>query len=342
MNKIGLHIIRVYIQLGLFFYYNKIIVKGQSSLPKNQPILFLSNHQNGLLDALLIATKTGRFSYFLTRAAVFKKPLVSWFLHSLNMRPVYRVRDGWKTITKNKSVFSNTVHLLHANNAVTIFPEGNHNLERRVRPLSKGFTRIILEFRLLYPNQAIQLIPIGLNYQDPKTMGSNVSVYFGEAIASKSYNHLNDFEATNRIKQDVFQSLTNLTTQIPLANYYTTLDSLNKLKVDFTNPKSVNDCILSQFKNCQTQAVKQSSLKVILKPIIYLLLCLPIFIWRHYIKPKIKEVEFLSTFRFAISITLVPLWLLLIVAIVWFAFGFAPSLMFILTSLLLILIYNKA
>ncbi|MEM5539814.1 1-acyl-sn-glycerol-3-phosphate acyltransferase [Olleya sp. AS48] len=342
MNKIVLHTVRIYIQLGLFFYYKKIIVNGKKSIPKDQPVLFLSNHQNALIDALLLATKSGRLSYFLTRAGVFKKPFVSRLLHSLHMRPIYRVRDGWSTIAKNKSVFSNTVNLLHDNKAVTIFPEGNHNLERRVRPLSKGFTRIILEHRQTYPKQSIHLIPVGLNYQAPKAMGSTVSICFGKALASKSYNHLDDFIATKQIKQDVFNSLISLTTHIPQSNYASIVEKLNKLNVDFTNPNIVNRCIVSQFKTCQVKRVKQSNFKVLIKPILYLLLCVPILVWRHNIKPKIKEAEFLSTFRFAISITLVPLWLFVISAIIWLAFNFVASLIFILGSLILILIYNKA
>ena len=70
---------------------------------KHKPVLLLANHQNALLDALLIATKCGRFSYFLTRAAVFKKSFVNKILRSLQMLPVYRVRDGWNTISNKSS-----------------------------------------------------------------------------------------------------------------------------------------------------------------------------------------------------------------------------------------------
>ena len=38
----------------------------------------------------------------------------------------------------------------------------------------------------------------------------------------------------------------------------------------------------------------------------------PYFIWKLVAQPKIKEIEFTSTFRFAIAITLVPLYLLII------------------------------
>ena len=49
-------------------------------MPKNEPILFLGNHQNALLDPLLLAITSGRYTHFLTRAQVFKKTLVSKIL----------------------------------------------------------------------------------------------------------------------------------------------------------------------------------------------------------------------------------------------------------------------
>ena len=76
----------------MFFYFRKIAIHNLNNVPKDKPVLLLGNHQNALLDALLIATKCGRFAHFLTRAGVFQKPLVSNILKSLQMLPVYRVR----------------------------------------------------------------------------------------------------------------------------------------------------------------------------------------------------------------------------------------------------------
>ncbi len=179
MKKIWLHSVRAYIKLGLFFYFKKIKVVNANNIPKNKPVLFLSNHQNALLDALLIAVKCERFSYFLTRASVFKKPIISKLLKSLCMLPVYRIRDGWSTITNNHSIFNSCTSLLHQNEAVVIFPEGNHSLNRTVRPLSKGFTRIVFETLEKYPDKDLQLIPVGLNFMNAEYFPDSESMYFG-------------------------------------------------------------------------------------------------------------------------------------------------------------------
>ena len=59
------------------------------------------------------------------------------------MLPVYRIRDGWGNLNKNTAIFSKSALLLSEDEAVVVFPEGNHNLRRTVSPLSKGFTRVV-------------------------------------------------------------------------------------------------------------------------------------------------------------------------------------------------------
>jgi 1-acyl-sn-glycerol-3-phosphate acyltransferase len=94
MKQIWLFSVRTYIRAGLFFYLKKIKIIDGHFIPINKPVLLLPNHQNALLDALLIATQTKRSAYFLTRAGAFNKPIVASILKSLNMLPVYRIRVG--------------------------------------------------------------------------------------------------------------------------------------------------------------------------------------------------------------------------------------------------------
>ena len=123
MNKIWLHSVRFYIKLGLFFYYRKITVHNADNIPKNKPVLLLANHHNALLDALVIATHSGRFACFLTRAGVFKNPRISKLLKSLQMLPVYRIRDGWNNLSNNTAIFEACSENLKANQMIAIIPE---------------------------------------------------------------------------------------------------------------------------------------------------------------------------------------------------------------------------
>ena len=56
MKDIWVNFVKSYIRLGLFFYYKKIKVVGKENIPKDSAVLFVSNHQNALIDPLIIGT----------------------------------------------------------------------------------------------------------------------------------------------------------------------------------------------------------------------------------------------------------------------------------------------
>ena len=342
MKQIWLHSVRFYIRLGLFFYFKEIKVVNAKYISKEKPVLFLSNHQNALLDALLIAVRCGRFSYFLTRASVFKNPIVSKLLKSLRMLPVYRIRDGWSTITNNHPIFNSCTDLLHQNEAIVIFPEGNHSLNRTVRTLSKGFTRIVFDTLEKYPDTDLQLIPVGLNFVKAEKFADSAAMYFGNPINAKDYILEDRNKSIVKLKQDIHKSIGQLTTDINDSTYDDTLQKLVDLNVNFLNPEAVNNCIANGFKDCDSQKRKRFlRLKSILKGLLILNLVLPYAIWKFLLQPKIKEVEFTATFRFAVAITLVPIYLLIICLVLVSVFTLTIGLSYVLFVLILALLAVK-
>lgn len=312
-----------------------MIVLNAENVSKKEPILFLSNHQNALLDPLLIANSNTRFLYFLTRAGVFNNNAISKLLKSLNMLPVYRIRDGWNTITNNNAVFKACTELLNNDEAICVFPEGNHNLKRTVRPLSKGFTRIIFEAFDKFPDLNIKIIPVGLSYINAEMYGDSVSLIYGKPIDSKIFNLENRNEAVIKLKNQVFNELTKLTVHIPSENYNESLKKLETLNVDFLNPESVNKCIETNFKIYKVSPFEKLLIKNIFKNLLIVLLFLPYLIWKFFIQPKIKEKEFTATFRFTVAITLVPVFILLIMF--FLSILFTIQIAFLYLSLVLLL-----
>lgn len=296
----------------MFFYFRRIHVHNIDRVPKNKPVLLLSNHQNALLDALLIATRSNRFAFFLTRAGVFKKEFVSKLLKSLQMLPVYRVRDGWSTITKNNEIFETCSKLLHEKNMVIIFPEGSHNLARRVRVLSKGFTRIVFDTLEAYPETDLQLVPIGLNFKNAKVYPDETSMYYGKPIAAKEFFKGSKNENILSLKLEIQNKLKELTTHIPVENYDEDLKQLESRNVNFLKPTQVNNCLKTNFKDCKPVSLSKINwLRKLFKLLLIINVFPPYLVWKFIAEPKVKELEFLSTFRFAIAITLVPIYLII-------------------------------
>lgn len=342
MKQFKLYILKSYLRLGLFFYFRRIVVSGLENIPKDKPVLLLSNHQNALLDALIIATRIDGLAHYLTRAGVFKKAFVSKLLQSFQLIPVYRIRDGYGNLTNNNKIFETAANLLNEKEIVTIFPEGSHNLARRVRPLSKGFTRIIFNVLDENPESDLQLVPIGLNYKNAKECPDSAAVFFGKPIDAKYYLRDNKHETVVNLKNDLHSTISQLTTHIPKEGHDETLSKLESLNVNFLNPESVNNCIASNFETCKSESKSKFDwLHQGLKYLLILNLLVPYAIWKLVAQPKIKEIEFTSTFRFAIAVTLVPIYLLLMVVLLAIFLSLKVALVYVIGVVILSLITVK-
>lgn len=342
MNKVWLHFIKGYLGLGLFFYFRRIRANGLENIPKDKATLLLSNHQNALLDALIIATRLPRFAHFLTRAGVFKKKFVSKLLASFNMLPVYRIRDGWNNLTNNNPVFERCSDLLKKGEMVTIFPEGSHNLARRVRPLSKGFTRIVFDTLEKYPDLDLLLVPIGLNFQNALNFPDEARLIVGQPIKVHIKNNFNRHEEVAKLKSQIQSKLRELTTHIDKENYDKTLQELMSRRTNFLEPNAVNQAI--QNAKLEMVPVRDSSLdsvRKLLKMLSILNIIPPYLFWKLWLEPKITEIEFRSTFRFAICVTLVPIFWAINIALMTNIFGVEAGIYYAIASLVLFLLTVK-
>jgi len=86
-------------------FYRRFSVTFDEPLPKNTPVIFAANHQNALIDALIILCSTPRQPVFFARADMFKKNWVKKGLHFLRIAPLFRIRDGIKSLSQNSQSF---------------------------------------------------------------------------------------------------------------------------------------------------------------------------------------------------------------------------------------------
>lgn len=328
------------IQLGLFFYSKKITVRGRKNVPKKGAVLFAVNHPNGLVDPLYVTTTNGRLNHFLVRAASFKKPIIKKILESLNLMPIYRIRDGIQQLANNQEIFEKCFKILHKEDTLMIFPEGSHNKKRTVRLLSKGFTRIVSGALEKHPELEIQVVPVGITYQHASSFPSKVVVRYGHPIATRTIFEANaPAKAINILKAAVTTQLKELSVHIPDdENYDAVLQQLNDAQVDFTQVDQVNKMIESGIFPKPKKEKKN-----FLKPLLYLIQLnsiLPFLIWKTVLK-KIDEIEFVDTFRFSLNLVLIPIFYSVQSWILGVAFGTLVGFFYLTISALLILLYAK-
>ena len=339
MKKLWYNFFKIYIKTGLFFYTKKIKVVGKENIPKKGAVLFAVNHPNGLLDPLLVTTNTPRNTHYLVRAAIFKKPLVKKLLATLNLMPIYRIRDGVKELSKNTAIFNDCYEILNKQSALMIFPEGSHDRRRTIRTISKGFTRILFGALDKYPGLEIHIIPVGVTYQNASQFPCKVAIHYGEAIsANKLYNPKELNKSISNVKEAVSNQLKELSVHIPYDdNYENTLKTLNDQNVNFTDVISVNKMIDS--KNIYSLNNSYNFGKLFKIPFILNSL-IPWIIWK-LISKKVNEIEFVDTFRFGLSISIFPIFYIIQTLIISTIYNNKIAIIYFISSLLIALLYNK-
>src|SRR5690554_984878 len=227
----------VAVNFALFFFYKKVEVKGLEKIPKNKPVLLVPNHQNSFMDALVVTVNYIPITYYLTRAKAFKPRFIGALISSLNMLPVFRVRDGFSSIQKNNEIFERCLEYLAKGSAILIFAEANHDLKRRIRPLSKGFTRIAFDAEIQNNwDFDMHVQPIGINYGDHRHSRNHVSVVFGDPIPVADFKEMyekDERKAANELKNRTAEEMKKLTMHVPKLDQY----NVHKLILDDLEPK---------------------------------------------------------------------------------------------------------
>jgi len=330
-------LVKFYIKTALHLFYNKIDVSYQSPIPKNKAVLFVANHQNAMMDPLVIGVTLDKPIYFLARAAAFKKKFAAYLLDKIHAIAIYRVRDGVDSKALNEAVFARCLDLLNKKEHILIFPEGNHNIKRQVRDLRLGFTRITLDFIKANPNEEFLIIPIGLNYTDTVSFGASLHIIYGKPIIANELVDLTAIKASQKtLIQTVSKKLKALTVHIPEANYTAIHNKI--ANQDYLNPMAINKAIATN--SLKETSTKKATKKNIFYRLMQLNSIFPFLIW-NWLKPKVKDVEFLSTFKFTLGITVFPIFYLIQTALVKHFFGVYYALAYLVISILLVWLSRK-
>lgn len=215
--------LHAYTWLAYRLYFRRITVVGYEKIPKNTPIIFAPNHQNALMDALAVVYGSRKRIAFLARADIFKKPAIAKILNMLQILPIYRIRDGFESLSNNQEVFDNTVAVLKSNIPLCILPEGNHEGQKRLRPLKKGIFRISFQAEESAANNLnLHIIPVGLDYSDYFNAGSDLVIVFGTPIKIADYTEQyrdNEPKTINTLMHKLGEGMRNGMIHIPEKHY---------------------------------------------------------------------------------------------------------------------------
>lgn len=221
----------VYFYLRLF--YKQIVVDGKELIPQNGPVIFAPNHQNALMDPLVLHFAARMQTIFLARSDIFRIPVLKDFFYWLKMLPVFRIRDGIENLQNNDESFNIAVEVLEHGRSVGIFPETTHTNLRRLLPLKKGVPR--LAFLAEAKNNfslRLKIVPVGIHYSNYEKMHSTVHVRFGEPILVARFREAfeqNHQKAMLLLRNEMTQSISELAIDIRNFHNYQTIYMVSEL-----------------------------------------------------------------------------------------------------------------
>ena len=222
-----------YVRIFFFHFYGKVQVKGLENIPKGQPVIFAPNHQNALMDALIVLFASPQDVVFLARADIFNTRFMAFFFNSLKILPVFRQRDGATELGKNEEIFDISVNILKNRHHMCVMPEGNHGHQRKLRAFGKGIFRIAFTAQEDHGTEPfVKIIPVGIDMSDYVKQNASLFINFGEPMEMSDYWELYQEappRALNAAKKDLIDNLKPLMIDIETDEYYEVVMSLREI-----------------------------------------------------------------------------------------------------------------
>jgi 1-acyl-sn-glycerol-3-phosphate acyltransferase len=180
--------------IALHWFYSDIRIVGAEKIPVSGPLLIAVNHQNALVDSLIVGWLVPRRVAMTAKATLADNPLIAILFRILHVVPLRRVSDETRKQnglpadrSRNAQAFEKIFSLLEGNGALLIFPEGKSHNEAGLEPLKTGLARVALQARDERGIMGLRILPLGLVFEDKGTPGTSVGVHVGTAIEMDSW-----------------------------------------------------------------------------------------------------------------------------------------------------------
>ncbi|HUR00705.1 MAG TPA: 1-acyl-sn-glycerol-3-phosphate acyltransferase [Gemmatimonadaceae bacterium] len=176
--------------IALHWFYRDIRIVGRDLIPVRGPLLVAVNHQNALVDSLIAGWVIPRRIAMTAKATLVDNPSIAFLFRILNVVPLRRASDevnkaGMNGVdrARNAGAFREILSLLARGGAVLIFPEGKSHNEAGLEPLKSGMARLALQARDEWKVRGVQILPLGLVFEDKGAPGTVVGARVGTPIS---------------------------------------------------------------------------------------------------------------------------------------------------------------
>ena len=171
--------IRLLVRLITRIWCRSIETVGIQNVPRGVPLIVVANHENGLIDPMLVASALPVAPRFLAKSTLWGNPVLRFFFWLGRAVPVHRKQDVGEgaDMSRNRETFEIAGGVLAKGGVLSIFPEGQSHNEPELQPLKTGAARICLAA----PPET-RILPVGILFHDKHRFRSRALLWIGEAI----------------------------------------------------------------------------------------------------------------------------------------------------------------
>ncbi|MEK7726928.1 MAG: lysophospholipid acyltransferase family protein, partial [candidate division KSB1 bacterium] len=211
-------LVRAIVKGGLGIFFQRLELRHAEHLPTTGPVIFVANHPNSIMDAMILWAVLERKVNYIAHAGLFRPGFMQWLLRNLGVIPVYRRQDDPDKMEQNLSMFRASYEVLERGETIGLFPEGTSDMLRKVKQVKTGAARIVLEAesRNGY-DLGVKLIPLGLHFFSRSHFRSRVLINVGEPVPLVKYfthYHTDPTAGVNALTREIQSRLEKLTVNI--------------------------------------------------------------------------------------------------------------------------------
>lgn len=178
-------------RVALRWFYRDIEVRFAERVPDDGAALLVGNHQNALVDAMVIGTALPRVVRLTAKATLLENPISNAIVKALGIIPLRRAHDERAVPMplppdqqRNSDAFRAIVDSLGEGGVVLIFPEGISHSGASLAPLRTGAARIALRARRDHGLADLPIVPVGLTFERKWEPRSRIVMEIGKPVTA--------------------------------------------------------------------------------------------------------------------------------------------------------------
>lgn len=179
----------------------KMTVLGQENIPKDTPVLFVSNHRS-YADVPMIYTTCSRTTGIVAKKEIRKVPILAWWM--TNMLCLFLDRDD---IRKALKTIQTAINNVKEGFCMCIMPEGTRNHEEQMLPFKEGSLKIA-------EKSGCPIIPVAITNSDglyelskPWVKSAKVAIHYGEPISTADMTREDKKELSKKVQDSIAKML---------------------------------------------------------------------------------------------------------------------------------------